>query len=79
MNRRFFLASVPFLPSAVKAALQKPAPQMDYRPFYADSRGIHVLLQDCGRCVEPASLDLDYIFERVYALKKHRESEGLYA
>jgi len=72
MNRRLFIASIPFLPSAVKAALRKQEPQLVAGAYIGDSRGIHALLEECGRCVEPAPLDLDEVFKKIYALKRHR-------
>lgn len=75
MNRRLFLASLPFLPSAVKAALAELAPYPHYSAYHADARGIHALLKDCGKCVEPAPLDLDALFDQIYALKSRRNSQ----
>jgi hypothetical protein len=73
MNRRSFLTSLPFLPSAVRAvaaAAAVPAPLPGY--YRADARGIHTLLRDCGRCVEQSPLDLDALFKQLYAIRKAR-------
>ena len=80
MNRRSFIASIPFAPSAVKAVAvamaQAPlavAPVNQWA-YQADARGIHQLLTDCGKCVDQKSIDLNDIFERIYALKRRRNS-----
>ena len=73
MNRRTFFAGLLALPAVVKAVVRAPHSQPVAQWAYnADSRGIHKLLQDCAKCVEPAPLDLDEIFNRIYALKRHR-------
>jgi len=79
MNRRTFLATLISVPAgfalAVKASARAPEP--GYRPYNADSRGIHKLLRDCGKCVEQPSPNLDEIFERIYRVR-NQEPQQLY-
>jgi hypothetical protein len=85
MNRRSFftklgigLASGPALVKAmVHAPREVAATEVEwaYGHYHADSRGIHRLLQDCGKVVDHAPLDLDYIFEQVYKIRRHRDAQ----
>lgn len=70
MNRRAFLVSLPFLPSAVKAVVAAPVapPTLAYK---ANAMGVHSMLRDCGSVVSKP-LDLDDIFQQLYALKRNR-------
>ena len=67
MNRRTFFAGLLALPAVVKAVVRAPEPA--FRPYYADSNSIYKLLQDCGKCVEQPSPNLDEIFERIYRVR----------
>lgn len=46
--------------------------------YKANALGIFTLLQECNRVVDfnGNELDLDYIFEQLYYLKRYRESDG---
>ncbi len=82
MNRRGFIASIPFLPTAVKAVVTSASvPQVissGYPWAYnANAKSIQQLLEDCGKCVEPAPFDMDAFFEQLYRLKCHRENSAL--
>lgn len=61
MNRRGFLASLPFLPAAAKAAVASPFPPL----FPLDESPV----------LYPGAIDLDWIFEQIYAVKHRREAD----
>jgi len=65
MNRRTFIASLFTIPAGVALTLKADAHVCS---FSTDTKE-HKLLNDCGNVVEPAPLDLDAIFERMYAVR----------
>lgn len=72
MNRRAFLLAIPFLPAVARAITQSPV-RVGPEYFWQVNSGIHGMLEQCGNVVEKRAPDLEYVFQKVYALKCHRE------
>ena len=74
MNRRSFIASIPFLPPAIRAAVAGPAPytveqlmNCPPNPNWAAQASAYPYYKT----------DIDEIFNRLYALKKYREENEI--
>lgn len=74
MNRRTFLASLVAIPAGIVAAVKIGAREsVGGYPFQHHNTGIHGLLQKCGNVVDAKPMDLDEIFNKIYALKCNRK------
>ena len=71
MNRRTFFAGLFTLPTVIReTALRIHSDDHDY--FYQRTNGMKDMLDKCGAVVEREPLDLDSIFDRIYAIKRKR-------
>jgi hypothetical protein len=78
MNRRAFLASLPFLPLAAKVAVASPLPTLclaDESPllYRANALGINTLLSACPPC---SPLTFDDLMTELYKLKRERHEKA---